>query len=165
MTVLEDDDRAERIPSPSDLATAITAQCYAIHMFVVRLSWTKLWCGLYKCGTDNYVLHVAHDDVNKWPTCIDDLCIDYPVLSVLISVCIASYEKIKFPVKWPQATPSVCLLETIVFTGSGSFMPAAVPGDLQWDRLWRRQCCTDAWQVRGSLFLLWILHLNQSLKC
>ena len=38
MTVLEDDDRAERIPPPSDLATAITAQCYVIHMFVVRLS-------------------------------------------------------------------------------------------------------------------------------
>lgn len=86
-------------------------------MFVVRLSWTKLWRGLmYKCGTDNWVLHVAHDDANKWPTRVD-VCIDYPVLSMLISVCIP-YEKINFPVKWPQATPSDCLLETIVVTGS-----------------------------------------------
>lgn len=78
--------------------------------------------------------------------------------------CALLMKKIKFPVKWPQATPSDCLLETFVITGSDSFMPAAVPGDLQWDRLWRRQCCSDSWQVRSSLFLLWILHLNQSLN-
>lgn len=81
---------------------------------------------------------------------------------MLISVCIASYEKTNFPVKWPQATPSDCLLETIVITGSDRSMPATVPGDLQWDRLGRRQCCSDSWQLRGFLFLLWILHLNQS---
>lgn len=146
----------------SDLGTAITAQCYAIHMFVVRQSWTKVRRGLsYKCGTYNWILHIAHDDANKWPTRVD-VCIGYPVLSMLISVCTASYDKTNFPVKWPQAAPSDCLLETIVITGSDRSMPATVPGVLQWDRLWRRQCCSDSWQLRGSLFLLWILHLNQS---
>lgn len=83
----------------SDLGTAITAQCYAIHMFVVRLSWTKVQRGLfYKCGTDNWVLHIAHDDANKWPRRVD-VCIGYPVLSMLISVCTASYEKNKLPCK------------------------------------------------------------------
>lgn len=71
--------------------------------------------------------------------CVDNLCIDYTMVSMLISMCTPPYEKVNFPVKQPQAIPLGCLLETIVITGSDSFMHTAVPGDLHWDRLWRGQ--------------------------